>query len=264
MRSLAVLSLHTSPLAQPGSGDGGGMNVYVRELSSALALAGVDCDVYTRACEPGLADVVELEPGFRVHNVRAGPPEPVAKEQLPELVGAFTAAVRRRMETTFDAPGLIHANYWLSGVAGHDLKHALNLPLVSTFHTLARVKAETCGDEPEQRAKAEAQVIAGLGFLGYQILQRMSAVAAHPAVVRDYPVISSSGSTRRRPSASRSCRPASTTARSRRGRAPRRAPCWVWATARCCCSSAASSASRAPTSPCGRSPTWRTIGPRRW
>ena len=159
MRSLAVLSMHTSPLAQPGSGDGGGMNVYVRELSSALALAGVDCDVYTRACEPGLADVVELEPGFRVHNVRAGPPEPVAKEQLPELVGAFTAAVRRRMETTFDAPGLIHANYWLSGVAGHDLKHALNLPLVSTFHTLARVKAETCGDEPEQRAKAEAQVI---------------------------------------------------------------------------------------------------------
>ena len=53
MRSLAVLSLHTSPLAQPGSGDGGGMNVYVRELSSALARAGVDCDVYTRACELG-------------------------------------------------------------------------------------------------------------------------------------------------------------------------------------------------------------------
>ena len=79
--------MHTSPLAQPGSGDGGGMNVYVRELSSALARAGVDCDVYTRACEPGLADVVEVEPGLRVHNVLAGPPEPVAKEQLPELVG---------------------------------------------------------------------------------------------------------------------------------------------------------------------------------
>ena len=159
MRSLAVLSLHTSPLAQPGSGDGGGMNVYVHELSSALARAGVDCDVYTRACEPGLADVVEVEPGFRVHNVLAGPPGPVAKEQLPELVDEFTAGVRRRMERTLDIPGLIHANYWLSGVAGHELKHALNLPLVSTFHTLARVKAETCGDEPEQRARAEAQVI---------------------------------------------------------------------------------------------------------
>jgi len=159
VRSLAVLSLHTSPLAQPGSGDGGGMNVYVRELSSALARAGIDCDVYTRACEPGLPDIVEMEPGFRVHNVPAGPPGPVAKEHLPDLVPEFTAGVRRRMETAFDAPGFIHANYWLSGVAGHQLKHDLNLPLVSTFHTLARVKAETCGDEPEQRARAEAQVI---------------------------------------------------------------------------------------------------------
>jgi D-inositol-3-phosphate glycosyltransferase len=159
VRSLAVLSLHTSPLAQPGSGDGGGMNVYVRELSSALAGAGVDCDVYTRACEQGLPDIVELEPGFRVHNVVAGPPEAVPKEQLLELVPEFTAAVRSRLEAAVDAPGLIHANYWLSGVAGHELKHALNLPLVSTFHTLARVKAEACGEEPEQRAKAEAQVI---------------------------------------------------------------------------------------------------------
>src|SRR5436305_9559820 len=135
------------------------MNVYVRELSSALAGAGIDCDVYTRACEAGLPDIVEVEPGFRVHNVHAGPPGPVAKDQLPDLVPEFTAGVRRRMETALDAPGLIHANYWLSGVAGHQLKHDLNLPLVSTFHTLARVKAETCGEEPEQRAKAEAQVI---------------------------------------------------------------------------------------------------------
>ena len=135
------------------------MNVYVRELSSALARAGVGCDVYTRACEAGLPDVVEVEPGFRVHNVLAGPPAAVAKEQLPELVGEFTAGVRRRLETAADTPELIHANYWLSGVAGHELKHALNLPLVSTFHTLSRVKAEACGEEPEQRAKAEAQVI---------------------------------------------------------------------------------------------------------
>src|SRR5436305_10665630 len=119
------------------------MNVYVRELSSALARAGVDCDVYTRACEPGLPDIVEVEPGLRVHNVLAGPCEPVAKDHLPDLVPEFTAGVRGRMETLGDVPGLIHANYWLSGVAGHQLKHELNLPLVSTFHTLARVKAET-------------------------------------------------------------------------------------------------------------------------
>src|SRR3954447_23502408 len=134
------------------------MNVYVRELSSALALAGVDCDVYTRAAQLGLPDVVEVEPGFRVHHIAAGPPEPVAKELLPELVPEFTAGVRRRLLSR-DAPELIHANYWLSGVAGHELKHELGLPLVSTFHTLARVKAEACVDESEQRARAEAQVI---------------------------------------------------------------------------------------------------------
>ena len=75
MRKLAVLSMHTSPLAQPGTGDGGGMNVYVRELSSALARGGVTCDVYTRRWSPELPDVVAVEPGFAVHHVAAGPPD---------------------------------------------------------------------------------------------------------------------------------------------------------------------------------------------
>ena len=66
MRRLAVLSLHTSPLAQPGTGDGGGMNVYVREFSSALARAGVECDVFTRASSDDLAPVMDIEPGFRL------------------------------------------------------------------------------------------------------------------------------------------------------------------------------------------------------
>ena len=73
MTSVAILSLHTSPLAQPGSGDGGGMNVYVRELSSALTRAGIACEVFTRAWAPGLPSSVEVEPGFRVHHVEAGP-----------------------------------------------------------------------------------------------------------------------------------------------------------------------------------------------
>ena len=69
MRTLTILSFHTSPLAQPGSGDGGGMNVYVRELSAALARAGLSCDVYTRAAQPELPPVVAVEPGFRVLSV---------------------------------------------------------------------------------------------------------------------------------------------------------------------------------------------------
>lgn len=149
--------MHTSPLAQPGTGDGGGMNVYVRQLSAALARLGVGCDVYTRAWAPELAAVVQVEPGFRVHHVAAGPLAQVAKEALPALTGEFTEGVLARMEGRYPADA-ISANYWLSGVVGHALKHRLDVPLVSTFHTLARVKAE--GDtDPERRTRAELEVI---------------------------------------------------------------------------------------------------------
>ena len=169
MRRLAVLSLHTSPLAQPGTGDGGGMNVYVRELTTALARAGVECDVYTRAWSPELPATVTVEPGFRLHHVPAGPLAPVAKEELPAVVDEFADNVRALMEAgtgVHDAAGFdaLHANYWLSGLAGHRLKHELELPLVSTFHTLARVKAESSpeevsSDEPHRRAEAEASIM---------------------------------------------------------------------------------------------------------
>ncbi|NBO84399.1 MAG: D-inositol-3-phosphate glycosyltransferase, partial [Actinobacteria bacterium] len=66
---VAVLSLHTSPLAQPGVGDGGGMNVYVRELTSSLARLGVECTTYTRAWKPGLPEVVDIEPNHRLVHV---------------------------------------------------------------------------------------------------------------------------------------------------------------------------------------------------
>ena len=134
------------------------MNVYVRELSAALARAGVMCDVYTRASEPAQAGVVNVEPGFRVHHVDAGPHAQVAKEQLPALVDEFTDAVLERLRSGPSAEA-IHANYWLSGVAGHTIKHALDLPLVSTFHTLDRVKAEVDEAESGVRAEAEARVV---------------------------------------------------------------------------------------------------------
>jgi len=155
VRRLAVLSLHTSPLTQPGAGDSGGMNVYVRELVASLAQAGVPSDVYTRRWADGLPEVVEVEPGFRVVHVPAGPVT-LPKEALGGVVDEFAAGVADRLEPDVDA---LHANYWLSGVVGHQLKHQLDLPLVSTFHTLARVKAETGGYEPQRRVQAEAEVI---------------------------------------------------------------------------------------------------------
>lgn len=159
---LAVLSLHTSPLTQPGSGDGGGMNVYVRELATGLARLGVECEVFTRAEHPAQKAVVNVEPGFRVHHVPAGPLGPVAKESLPELVSEWTDRVGERM-SALDVDA-IHANYWLSGLAGHTLKHRLDLPLLVTFHTLDRVKAdaspeELSASEPARRSEAEAVIV---------------------------------------------------------------------------------------------------------
>jgi len=168
MRKLAVLSLHTSPLEQPGAGDGGGMNVYVRELSSALARAGVACDVFTRAASRDAPESVEVEPGLVVHHIEAGPRRAVEKSLLHLVVEEFADGVERRLESLErhgEPPAdALHANYWLSGVAGHMLKHRLGLPLVSTFHTLDRVKAEVSSDEvdladPDRRARGEAEVI---------------------------------------------------------------------------------------------------------
>lgn len=155
---IALLSLHTSPLAQPGSGDSGGMNVYIRELVGHLAHTGAECHVYVRAWHSDLRPEVELEPGVRVVHIKAGPYE-LEKEQLYDIVDEFAG----RVEEDIVAQGgvdLLHANYWLSGVAGHRIKHRLDVPLVTTFHTLARVKAETGDIEPQRRAIAEAEVIA--------------------------------------------------------------------------------------------------------
>ena len=145
MQTLAVLSMHTSPLAQAGTGDGGGMNVYIRQLCAALARMGVRCELFTRAEDPGLPAVVSVEPGLRVHHIPAGPIGPVAKEDLLALVPEWTDGVSTaldRLEAEGCRVDAVHANYWLSGVAGHRLKHERGIPLVSTFHTLDRVKAE--------------------------------------------------------------------------------------------------------------------------
>jgi D-inositol-3-phosphate glycosyltransferase len=157
VRRVAVLSLHTSPLAQPGTGDGGGMNVYVLEMVSALAQAGLECRVYVRRWSEDLPERVEVEPGFEVVHVPAGEPN-LAKEDLALVVPAFADWVAGDLDGW--NPDVVHANYWLSGVAGQLLKRQCDLPLVTTFHTLARVKAELGDFEPERRAHAEAEVMA--------------------------------------------------------------------------------------------------------
>ncbi len=159
--------MHTSPLAQPGVGDGGGMNVYVKELTSALARLGVDCHIFVRKISENEPDKVYVEPGVVVYNIKAGPVGEFPKERLWELVPEFVDGVEKlliELEAVGQKIDFIHANYWLSGLAGHVLKHAFDVPLFSTFHTLDRVKAqesieEINAHESIRRQKAEASVI---------------------------------------------------------------------------------------------------------
>ena len=157
MRRLAVLSMHTSPLVQPGSGDGGGMNVYVRELASALSQAGGRSTVFTRRVDPDTPTVVDVEPGFRVVHVDAGAHD-LPKEDLPGVVDEFADGVASWLAAHPGHDGIL-ANYWLSAVAGHRLKHELDLPLITTFHTLARVKVQSGAAEPPARIRAEGEVV---------------------------------------------------------------------------------------------------------
>jgi len=157
MRRVAVISLHTSPLLQPGSGDSGGMNVYVRELVSSLSQAGLECTTYTRADREGLPSEVLVEPNHKVVYIEAGPHH-LPKEALPEIVDEFTDRVLEHLAANGGADA-VHANYWLSGLSAHRIKHELDIPFVSTFHTLARVKSEGGDPEPGWRDRAEAELI---------------------------------------------------------------------------------------------------------
>jgi D-inositol-3-phosphate glycosyltransferase len=158
VQRVAIISLHTSPLAQPGAGDSGGMNVYVRELVSSLSQSGIDCVTYTRADREGLAAEVSVEPGHRVVHIEAGPHH-LPKEALGDVIEEFTEGVLAHLRAIGGAD-LVHANYWLSGMVGHRIKHALDIPFVMTFHTMARVKAEMGDPEPISRDLAEAQIVA--------------------------------------------------------------------------------------------------------
>ena len=151
-RRVATLSVHTSPLDQPGTGDAGGMNVYVLEVSRRLAERGVAVDVFTRATSSALPPVVEAAPGVLVRHVVAGPYEGLAKTDLPAQLCPFTSEVLR-VEAQHE-PGwydLVHSHYWLSGQVGRVARARWGVPLVHSAHTLAKVKNASLadGDAPE-------------------------------------------------------------------------------------------------------------------
>ncbi|MEU4340321.1 D-inositol-3-phosphate glycosyltransferase [Nocardia sp. NPDC023852] len=162
---IAVLSVHTSPLAQPGTGDAGGMNVYVLQTALQLARRGTEVEIFTRATTSNIPPVQEAAPGVLVRNVVAGPFEGLDKHDLPTQLCPFTAEVLR--QEARHLPGyydLVHSHYWLSGQVGWLARDRWRVPLVHTAHTLAAVKnaalAEGDCPEPATREIGEKQVIA--------------------------------------------------------------------------------------------------------
>ena len=161
---VAYISMHTSPLAMPGIGNAGGMNVYLDRMARTLVSRGVDVTVFTRKTDPNQAGVVEVEAGYRVVHLVAGPVQPLRVGDLVPHVKGFAGAVMAwiaERDVQFD---VVHSHYWLSGRTGVRVKRALDIPLANSFHTLGKVKDAARGpmEAPSstERLLTEEEVIA--------------------------------------------------------------------------------------------------------
>jgi D-inositol-3-phosphate glycosyltransferase len=163
LRRIAMVSMHTSPAAQPGTGDAGGMNVAILALASHLARRGVEVDLLTRATEE--PEERELADGVTLRTLAAGPLAPIPKNRLVDVADEFGEAVATLVGRTAPRYDLLHSHYWLSGLATLPVAIELGLPFIQSFHTLAAMKNRTLapGDVPEHEGR-----LRGEAFLGNQ------------------------------------------------------------------------------------------------
>ena len=162
VRRVAMLAVHSSPLARIGGPSAGGMNVYVRELARELAGRGARVDIFTRQELPDAPCVTVVAPGVSLIALPCGPFGVVDKGTLLPHIPAFAAAVHEWTQANRRTYDLIHAHYWLSGVAGDLLRCRWDVPLLMTFHTLARAKAAAMDDnstESAQRVLGERRLV---------------------------------------------------------------------------------------------------------
>jgi glycosyltransferase involved in cell wall biosynthesis/phosphoheptose isomerase len=159
---VALVSEHASPLAALGDVDAGGQNVHVAALAETLARLGAEVTVYTRRDDPGLPARVEMAPGVVVCHVDAGAPAPIAKDELLPYMATFGRRLRRAWAVS--RPDIVHTHFWMSAHAAMPAAHALDIPLVHTFHALGNVKRRYHGDDdpsPPERLGIEREIIRG-------------------------------------------------------------------------------------------------------
>ncbi|WP_063014645.1 glycosyltransferase [Nocardia nova] len=159
---IAMVSEHASPLAPLGGVDAGGQNVHVSELAAGLARLGHDVRVYTRRDDPDIPPEVLVGAGYRVIHVPAGPPEHISKDDILPFLGEFAAFLRAQWSA--DRPDVVHAHFWMSGIAAERAGCDLAVPVVLTFHALGTVKRRFQGladTSPRSRVQSERRVAAG-------------------------------------------------------------------------------------------------------
>jgi hypothetical protein len=162
MRKIALISEHASPLAEPGSIDSGGQNVYVAQVARQLARLGLQVDVFTRRDDAAQKEVVQWRPGVRVIHVPAGPAHYIPKEAMLDCMddfGDFMVGFARREKKAYD---LAHANFFMSGMAARRMKSELGTPYVITFHALGLVRRMHQGSAdgfPAERMNIEAALM---------------------------------------------------------------------------------------------------------
>jgi D-inositol-3-phosphate glycosyltransferase len=160
---IAVVSVHTCPLAALGGKETGGMNVYVREVSRELGRMGIEVDVFTRSQNPTIPRAVSLGPGARVIHLPAGPEAPIPREAVYDHLDGFVDALDAWRAAGGVEYDVVHGHYWLSGLAGLRLRARWGVPLVQMFHTLGQLKnsvARTADEiEPELRIRSEGRII---------------------------------------------------------------------------------------------------------
>ena len=163
LRRIAMVSMHTSPIDAPGTGDAGGMNVAMLAVATQLARRGVEVDLLTRATgSPGVDEIAE---GVTLRSLAAGPPIRIPKYRLVDVADEFGEAVAGLTGRSVPRYDLIHAHYWLSGLATLPVAIELGIPFVQSFHTLGAMKNRMLapGDEPEPEGR-----LRGEAFLGSQ------------------------------------------------------------------------------------------------
>lgn len=156
---IAMVSEHASPVAALGRVDAGGQNVHVAELSAALSRRGHEVVVYTRRDDRALPERTTTPDGYTVVHVPAGPADHIPKDELLQYMGEFARFLDR--EWTAHRPDVVHAHFWMSGVASQLAARHLNIPAVQTFHGLGVVKRRHQGADdtsPPERLKLETMV----------------------------------------------------------------------------------------------------------